>query len=95
VLAVLVISGSDAVTGARSVTAPLEEGAGNIAQMGRELFTTYVFPLEITAGLLTIAVVGAVVLSRRPKDVEPMGEPASMTDQGDEPLTAPAEGDEH
>lgn len=95
VLSVFVISGSDAVTGARSVTGALEEGAGNIAQIGRQLFTTYVFPLEITAGLLTIAVVGAVVLSRRPKEVEPMGEPASMTDQGDEPLTAPAEGDEH
>jgi NADH-quinone oxidoreductase subunit J len=89
VLAVLVLGGADAVTGARSVTQPLESGAENIAQIGRQLFTRYVFPLEITAGLLTIAVVGAVVLSRRTKDVEPMPEPASMTDQGDERLTAP------
>ncbi len=95
VLAVYVISGVDAVTGARSVTAPLEEGAGNIAQIGRELFTTYVFPLEMTAALLTIAVVGAVVLSMRPKDLEPIPEQASMTEQGDEPLTEVPEGDGH
>jgi NADH-quinone oxidoreductase subunit J len=95
VLAVYVISGADAVTGARSVTAPLAEGAGNIAQIGRELFTTYVFALEMTAALLTIAVVGAVVLSTRPKDPQPIPEPESTTDQGDEPLTISPERDEH
>lgn len=95
VLAVFVIGGSDAVTGATSTTAALAEGTGNIAQLGRELFTTYVFPLEITAALLTIAVVGAVVLSRRPKDVEPMPEQASMTDQGDDPLTVVADDEAH
>ena len=47
------------------------------------------FALEITAGLLTIAVVGAVVLARRPTDLQPIPEPESMTDQGDEPLTEP------
>jgi NADH-quinone oxidoreductase subunit J len=94
-LAVYVIGGSDAVTGARSVTASVAGGYDNAAELGRQLFTTYVFPLEITAALLTIAVVGAVVLAKRPKDLEPIPEPASMTDQGDEPLTAPAEGDEH
>ena len=41
----------------------------------------------------TIAVVGAVVLSRRPRDLEPIPEPESMTDMGDDPLTAiPEEG---
>ena len=95
VLAVYVVSGADAVTGARSVTAPLAEGAGNIAQIGRELFTDYVFAFEITAALLTIAVVGAVVLSTRPKDPQPIPEPESTTDQGDEPLTISPEGDEH
>jgi NADH-quinone oxidoreductase subunit I len=35
-------------------------------QLGRVLFTDYVFAFEITAVLLTIAVVGAVVLARRP-----------------------------
>ena len=95
VIAVVAIGGDDAVTGASSVTGELAEGSGNIAQLGRELFTTYIFPLEITAALLTIAVVGAVVLSRRPTDVEPIPEPESMVDQGDAPLTAPADGGEH
>tara|TARA_B110000014_G_scaffold257837_1_gene243021 strand:- start:548 stop:1285 length:738 start_codon:yes stop_codon:yes gene_type:complete len=41
----------------------------NIREIGRSLFSTrYVFALEITALLLTIAVVGAVVLARRPKE---------------------------
>ena len=95
VLAVLILGGSDAVTGAKSATAPLVGGYENAAELGRLLFTNYVFPLEITAALLTIAVVGAVVMAKRPKDLEPIPEPASMTDQGDEPLTAPAEGDDH
>ena len=43
------------------------EDNGNTKQLGRLLFTDYVFAFEITALLLTIAVVGAVVLARRPK----------------------------
>jgi NADH-quinone oxidoreductase subunit J len=93
ILAVIIIGGEEAVTGARSVTAAISTDTSNVVQLGRELFTRYVFPLEITAGLLTIAVIGAVVLSRRPKDVQPIPEPESMTEQGDEPLTTiPDEG---
>ena len=77
------------MTGARSVTQELAtDGYENINQLGRQLFTNYVFALEITAGLLTIAVVGAVALARRPTEVEPIPEPESLTDTGDEPLTA-------
>src|ERR1700684_83786 len=39
---------------------------GDVAALGRSVFTTYLFPFEITAALLVIAVVGAVVLARRP-----------------------------
>lgn len=93
VLAIIIIGKESIVTGARSVTGAISPTMSNVAQIGTELFTTYVFPLEITAGLLTIAVVGAVVLSRRPRDLEPIPEPESMTDTGDEPLTAiPEEG---
>lgn len=92
-LAVIVIGKESIVTGARSSTAAISTVSSNIAQIGRELFTTWVFPLEITAGLLTIAVVGAVALARRVTDVDPLPEPESMTDMGDEPLTAtPADG---
>ncbi|MEG3586455.1 MAG: NADH-quinone oxidoreductase subunit J [Actinomycetota bacterium] len=46
----------------------------NIKEIGRALFSTrYVFALEITALLLTIGVVGAVVLTRRSKsELEPI-----------------------
>ncbi len=50
----------------------------NINQIGRVLFTDYVFAFEITAALLTIAVVGAVLLARRPKDLQPIPEPEDM-----------------
>lgn len=48
------------------------EADGNIQVIGNLLFTKYVFAFEATAALLTIAVVGAVVLARRPSSVEPM-----------------------
>jgi NADH-quinone oxidoreductase subunit J len=38
---------------------------GDVAALGRSVFTTYLFAFEITAALLVIAVVGAVVLARR------------------------------
>ena len=87
ILAVIIIGKDQAVTGAHSVTQAISTDTSNVVQLGRELFTTYVFALEVTAGLLTIAVVGAVALSHRPKDVQPIPEPESMTEQGDEPIT--------
>ena len=61
------------VTGARQVVGPhprarrrRRPGGGTSAQLGKQLFTTYLFAFEATAALLVIAVVGAVVLARRP-----------------------------
>ena len=50
----------------------------NINQIGRVLFTDFAFAFEITAALLTIAVVGAVLLARRPKDLQPIPEPEEL-----------------
>jgi len=91
VLAVIIIGKDAAGTGARSATEAISPTVANVVQIGQQLFTTYVFPLEITAGLLTIAVVGAVLLSRRPKDLQPIPEPESMTEMGDDPLTMTTE----
>jgi NADH-quinone oxidoreductase subunit J len=45
----------------------------NVAQLGDALFTDYVFAFQITGILLTIAVVGAVVLARRPSgELQPL-----------------------
>lgn len=57
--------GSEAATGTPSETAPLDPEVADINRLGEVLFTDYVFAFQITAVLLTIAVVGAVVLARR------------------------------
>lgn len=62
------LSSAARVTGERSVLAPLDPAVPDINRLGRVLFTDYVFAFEITAVLLTIAVVGAVVLIRRAGD---------------------------
>ena len=62
------------VTGAHQVVGPIHgpitkapgSPSGEVAQLGKQLFTTYLFAFEATAALLVIAVVGAVVLARRP-----------------------------
>jgi NADH-quinone oxidoreductase subunit J len=66
------------ITGQRSSTGKLDPG-NDVYALGRFLFTRYVFAFEITAVLLTIAVVGAVVLSRRPAgELEPIPEPGVL-----------------
>ena len=53
-------------TGARSVSGELDAEGSNLENIARVLFTDYLFAFEVTSVLLVIAVVGAVVLSRRP-----------------------------
>lgn len=68
------------LTGEEAATAPIDPEEPNITQIGRVLFTDYVFAFEVTALLLTIAVVGAVVLARRERDPQPLpseSEPSS------------------
>ncbi len=69
-------------TGASSTLLAPDPAETNIAQLGRLLFTEYAFAFEATAILLTIAVVGAVMLARRP--------PA---DAGPEPLAPTSDAD--
>ena len=68
------------VSGLPGATKPVQEGSADIAQLAEVLFTDYVFAFELTAVLLTIAVVGAVALARKPKGplqpLPPMVDPA-------------------
>ena len=58
--------------GAHSVAGAVRGAkGGDVAALGRSVFTTYLFPFEATAALLVIAVVGAVVLARRPQAPPP------------------------
>ena len=66
-LVVAIFSGSTSATGAESVGGANAGGAGNTADLARSLFTDYVFAFEVTSVLLVIAVIGAVVLARRPE----------------------------
>src|SRR5688500_6615716 len=51
--------------GASQVSGALSGPGENVEKLGRAIFTDYLLPFEATSILLVIAVVGAVVLSRR------------------------------
>jgi NADH-quinone oxidoreductase subunit J len=67
VLALVILAvreGADAITGEKAGASPTDEP--NINQLAHALFSNYVFAFEVTSVLLVIAVVGTVVLARRP-----------------------------
>jgi NADH-quinone oxidoreductase subunit J len=53
-------------TGSHSSAGQVSGNGDNIVKLGQSIFTRYLFPFEITSVLLVIAVIGAVVLARRP-----------------------------
>lgn len=59
------LSVGSVTTGRASSMAALDPSVPDINSLARVIFTDYVFALEITSVLLTIAVVGAVVLARK------------------------------
>lgn len=55
-------------TGAHATAGTLNQGSKpNVNVLGTSIFTTFLLPFEITSALLVIAIVGAVVLARRPQ----------------------------
>ena len=72
---VLFLAGREWATGA---TAPADQairggqaGLGNnVERIARSLFTDFLWPFEITAALLVLAVIGAVVLARRSRSAD-------------------------
>ena len=52
------------------VVGEIDTGVPDINRLGESLFTDYIFAFEITAILLVIAVVGAILLARRPLGAE-------------------------
>jgi NADH-quinone oxidoreductase subunit J len=69
--------------GAHAVAGPRNQTGGDVAALGRSVFTTYLFPFEVTSALLVIAVVGAVMLSRRPRSQSPGPGEASPAEASD------------
>ena len=83
----IMLVATDGATGARrssgdpdDVEMALDSGITDIERIGRVLFTDYAVAFQITAALLTIAVIGAVVLTRSVQRdmVMPDLEPGSM-----------------
>ncbi len=91
---ITLMANSHWVSGVLSVSTggtALAGGAGNITQLGDSVFTTYLLAFEATAGLLIIAVVGAVLLARRER---PLDLDLDLDDEVEgEPL--PAHDDDH
>jgi NADH-quinone oxidoreductase subunit J len=46
-------------------TAQLTVDFGSVQAIGRELFTTYLYPFELTSVLLIVAILGAVVMAKK------------------------------
>jgi NADH-quinone oxidoreductase subunit J len=51
--------------GAAAAVTPLPADFGTAVALGRALFTSYFFPLQLAAVLLFVALIGAIVLSKR------------------------------
>ena len=62
---VLVLRSSTVKEMARQAATPVDPDFGTAAALGRALFTHYVFPLQLAAILLFVALIGAVVLAKR------------------------------
>jgi NADH-quinone oxidoreductase subunit J len=63
---VLWLGGSTWTSGSPSVAGPAAGPGTNVEKLARSIFTRYLLPFEATSVLLVVAVVGAVVLARRP-----------------------------
>lgn len=70
---ILVLAGNQWATGAEGArNGAGGTGGGNIERVAQSLFTDFLWPFEITAVLLVLAVVGGVTLARRSH--QPIGE---------------------
>jgi NADH-quinone oxidoreductase subunit J len=65
-LVALFVSGSDRITGARAQGGGIGVREENVLNLAKSLFSDYVFAFELTSVLLIIAVVGTIILARRP-----------------------------
>jgi NADH-quinone oxidoreductase subunit J len=55
-------------TGLTAIVGAGRPAASAVAELGRILFTTYMFQFEVTSILIIVAMVGAVVLARKRED---------------------------
>ena len=58
---------------------PRPKGYSNTAELGSELYTTYVYPFEIAAVILLVAIIAAIVLTLRRRPMVKQQDPARQT----------------
>ena len=87
--------GSDAVCPAEAgggglcVGLEARNSDGNVAGVGRLLFTTYMWPFEVTSALLVIAALGAMVLGKRhDREEDVTDRPPDVVDEIDDDVEA-------
>ena len=61
----------------------LEGDVADVAQLGESLFTDHLFAFEVTSVLLVIAVVGAVVMSRRVRRADLIEDPLVLAHESE------------
>lgn len=74
----IVSRGVELVGNSQRALVGINEDPGNVRALGRLLFTRYLLPFEATAVLLTVAVVGGMVLTRRIARSTPPAAPAEV-----------------
>ena len=72
---VLFLAGHEWATGAKAPATDAIRGGtpglgNNVERVARSLFTDFLWPFEITAALLVLSVIGAVVLARRSRHAD-------------------------
>ena len=72
---ILFLTGHNWATGAKAPATDAIRGGtpglgNNVERVARSLFTDFLWPFEITAALLVLAVIGAVVLARRSRNAD-------------------------
>ncbi len=91
----LLSRGTKWVTGASSLAGATSGPGSNVETLARSVFTRYLLAFEITSVLLVIAVVGAVVLTRRPRTDRSASAAArseeATSPSSEEPLSARSE----
>ena len=71
VIVALIVVVGEPVTGVHAMGGTLG-GTDDVRLLARSLFSDYVYAFELTSLLLVIAVIGAVVLVRKPKQTNPV-----------------------
>ena len=66
--------------------APLSDSGATVRQIGDQLMTHYVLPLEVIGLLLTVALIGAVIIAMR-EPPPPANVPPTLTDSATHSLT--------